>query len=234
MCLVFVYKLSHSVLLGEDKIIKGDLVNFDVMDGMLSSDLNPVYDKNSEFVIKPSSLIKAKSRKDQSLSSLLEKLRIAKFTSLSSETSKKSIKYESQLGEGEYKLGTGLGRRKTRKKVSSFRAQLWDRMKILQSNAIDEDTNYGKIMKVIDKHSFQFQECYEKALLRDENLSGKVVFLLKLSRSKVKKSGLELQGEGDSRSRRMFTHCLFQESKKLVFLHNKGDVSVKFNLIFGL
>ena len=221
-------------MLGEDTIIKGDLVNFDVMDGMLSSDLNPVYDKNSKFIIKPSSLIKSKRRKDQSLASLLEKLKEAKFTSLSNKTSKKNIKYESQIDQEDYKLGAGLGWRKTRKKISPFRTQLWDRMKILKSNTIDEDTDYGKIMKVIDQHSFQFQECYEKALLTDESLSGKVIFLLKLSHSKVKKSGLELQGEGNSSSRRMFTHCLFQESKKLKFSHNKGNVSLKFNLIFGL
>ena len=233
-CFFFFYKFSSTVLVVEDKILKKDIVNFDIMDGMLSSELNPVYDENSEFIIKPSTLIRAKERKDKSLTSLLEKLRGTGVTSLSSKTFKKNIEYGSQIGQEDYKLRAGLGMRKTKKKISTFRAQLWDRMKLLKSDTSNENDPYGGIMKVIDRHSFQFQECYEKGLLKDEKLSGKVVFLLKLNRSKVRKSGLELQGEGNSISRRIFTHCLFQESKKLVFSENKGNVSIKFNLIFGL
>lgn len=233
-CCIFFYKFSNVVLLSENKIIKKETIDFDIMDGMLSSELNPVYDEDSEYIIKPSSLIKSEERKAQSLISLLERLRESKITSLSNKALKKSIKYESQVGQGKYKLRSGLGLRRTRRKISPFRAQFWDRMKMLKSDATSKYIPYGGIMKVIDRHSFQFQECYERALLKDENLSGKVIFLLRLNRSKVAKSGLELQGEGNPASRRMFTHCLFQESKKLVFLENKKNVSIKFNLIFGL
>ena len=89
-------------------------------------------------------------------------------------------------------------------------------------------------MKVIDQHSFQFQECYERGLLKDESLSGKVIFLLKLRQSQVKKAGLELKGKGNPASRKELTRCLFNESKKLTFSNNKGNISIKFNLIFGL
>ena len=231
--LIFFYYSLGSVVLIEDQIVQGDIVDFDIMDGMLSSEVDPVYDKTSPFVIKPSSLIR--KRKDQSLTDLLEKLRDMKTTSLSGRTSKKRKKYKSQIGQEDYKLKAEWGWKGAKKKIPSQRANLWSRVKSLQSDSTaNQNVNYSEIMKVIDRHNFQFQECYEQALLRDESLSGKVIFLLKLNRSQVKKAGLELKGKGNPASRRALTRCLFRESKKLVFSNNKGNISIKFNLIFGL
>ena len=234
-CLFFFYNFLSPVLIGEDKTIKGEAVDFDIMDGMLSSDLDPVYDKTSEFIIKPSSLIN-RDKKGQSLANLLERLKESKPTGLSfGRTSREGRKRRSQIGQAENKLKAGLGWKKTKKKVSPLKSQFWENVKMSKSEAATEGSmDHGGIMKVIDKHSFEFQDCYERALLKDESLSGKVIFLLKLNQSKVKKAGLELKGEGNPPSRRELTRCLFQESKKLVFLNNKGNISIKFNLIFGL
>ena len=96
------------------------------------------------------------------------------------------------------------------------------------------NVNTTDIMKVIDGHSFQFRNCYERALLQDESLSVKVVFLLKLNGSRVETVRLEMKGQGSARSRRALSHCLFRESKKLIFSSNQESLSLKFNLIFGL
>ena len=131
-----------------------------------------------------------------------------------------------------------MGWKKTKREITPLKVQLWDHMKMFKTDktkkTVAANQENTEIMKVIDQHSFQFQECYEEALLLDEKLSGKVIFLLKLNRSKVKKSGMELEGQGNSNSRRKLTRCLFKESKKLVFLKNRKNISVKFNLIFGL
>ncbi len=76
------------------------------------------------------------------------------------------------------------------KKVTPLKVQLWNHMNLSQSSTAGEGVNYTDIMKVIDKHSFQ--TCYEKALLKDEKLSVKLVFLLKISQSKVQNTRLEL------------------------------------------
>ena len=235
------YRLINPILLGEATIIAKETLDFDIMDGMVSSHLDPVYDEMSEFIIKPSALIKNEDRKKVDLSNLLDQLKTSTGPALSNKVVGKDREYKSRLGQEEESLKAGLKKRSRPKpRITRInkpsRSQLWDRMKLLKTTQRQKGgpVNYGDIMKVIDKHSFQFQECYEKALLRDESLSGKVTFLLKLNRNKVKKTGLELKGKGNTKSRRALTRCLFQASKSLSFPKNTQKVSVKFNLIFGL
>ena len=232
------YDFVGSVLIGESEVVAREAIDFDIMDGMISSDLDPVYDESSDFVIKPSALIKKEDRKKLSLGYLLDKLRASKNPVLSRGSLRKSKKeYASNIGREEQRLKSKLGwsgRKKRKKKIKPLQVQLWDRMKLLKSKATEAQVNYGDIMKVIDKHNFQFQECYERALLIDEKLSGKVTFLLKLNHSKVRKAGLELKGKGSSGSQRELTRCLFRESKSLLFPKNRQKISIKFNLIFGI
>ena len=238
-CILFMslfYNFQNPALIGEKKIMAEDSVDFDIMDGMVSSDLDPVYDENSEFIVKPSALIKKKDRKKLSLNNLLQKLKTSKSPVLSDNFSKKNKQYDSKLRLEEQSLKSELGwrGRKRKRKIEPLRSQLWKRLKLLKSEKEETQVNYGDIMKVIDQHSFQFQECYEKALLKDEKLSGKVIFLLKLNHSKVQKAGLDLKGNGNPISQRELTRCLFRESKSLLFLKNTKNISIKFNLIFGL
>ncbi len=231
------YDFIDLVLIGEDQVIAKDAIDFDIMDGMISSDLDPVYDEKSEFIVKPSALIKKEDRKKLSLSNLLEKLRGSKSPVLSGDSPRKrKQEYASNIGQEEQKLKSNLGWRgkRGRKKIKPLQLQLWDRMKMLKSSKTEAQVNYGDIMKVIDKHNFQFQECYERALLVDESLSGKVTFLLKLNHSRVQKAGLELKGKGSPGSQRALTRCLFKESKSLSFSKNRQKISIKFNLIFGI
>ena len=232
--LIFFYNFKDAAfLLGENRIKTRATVDFDIMDGMVSGDVDPVYDKRSEFVIKPSVLIRRK-RKKRSLNALLKELKSSKGLVLSGVGHKKAEKQESRMNREEQKLKIGLGWKKTKKRVAPLRAELWDRMKLLRESRREERVDYKNIMKVIDGHSFQFQECYEKALLKDEKLAGKVIFLLKMSGPRVKKAGLDIQAGGKSSGHREFSRCLFQKSKSLVFPDNTGDISIKFNLIFGL
>ncbi len=235
-CIVFVslfYDFMDPVLMGENELTAGETIDFDIMDGMISSNMDPVYDHNSEFIVKPSALIKKEDRKKISLNNLLQQLKTSKGPVLSDSPSRKNRQDHSKLHQEEQSLKSGLGwkGRVKQKKIKPLRLRLWDRMKLLKSRTTETQVNYGDIMKVIDKHNFQFQECYEKALLKDEKLSGKVIFLLKLNQSKVQKAGLELKGKGNPMSRRELTRCLFRESKRLSFKKNTENISIKFNLI---
>ena len=232
--LMFFYGFKDAAfLLGENQIKARDTVDFDIMDGMVSGDVEPVYDKNSDFIVKPSILVRRK-RKKHSLSVLLKELKSSKGPLLSAGGLKKREKRESRISQEEQKLKIGVGWKKTKRRVRPLRAELWDRMKLLQENRREGRVDYKNIMKVIDGHSFQFQECYEKALLEDEKLAGKVIFLLKMSGSRVEKAGLDIQTGKKSSAHRTFSRCLFSKSKSLVFPGNTGNISIKFNLIFGL
>ena len=224
------------VLLGEAEVSAESEADFKIMEGMVSEDLEPVYDEFSEFVIKPSELIKKKSSRLLSLDNLLEQLRAGKAAALSDRMAGGNLeaKKPSRLGGAEGSLRARLRGRKIKKSLSLSRIQLWDHVKTLKMKGGRGKANYSEIMKVIDKHNFQFQECYELGLLKDEKLSGKIIFLLKLDRSLVKKASLKLEGQGSPASRRALLRCLYRESKKLVFLKNKKKISIKFNLIFGI
>ena len=231
--LMFFSHLKGAVLLGENQINPRDAIDFDIMDGMVSGSAEPVYDKKSEFVIKPSDLIR-RERKKHSLNTLLEELRSSKGPVLSVGGRKKQERRESRISREERKLKVGWGWKKTKRRPTPLQAELWDHIKLLRKSGRGGRADYKKIMKVIDSHSFEFQECYEEALLKDETLAGKVIFLLKMSGSRVKRAGLDIQAGGDPSARRIFSRCLFEKSKNLVFPGNTGAVSVKFNLIFGL
>ena len=158
------------------------------------------------------------------MANLLERLKESKVTGLSlGKTSKESKQYKSQIGKEEYKLRAELGWKKTKKKIAPLKSQFWDTVKMSQSDSIGKGVDYGGIMKVIDRHSFEFQECYERALLKDESLSGKVIFLLKLNSSAVKKAGLELKGKGNPNSRRDTDSLFVSGEQETCFFREQGE-----------
>lgn len=228
------------VLYDRNIFISKNVIDFELMEGMVSTYLDPVYDQNSDIIVDPAVLIGKNKNKDSqllSLSSLLKELKKSENPVLSSVFSK-SQKRKSRLDQEEKNLRAGLWGLKQgntiAKKITPMRIQLWDHMRLSNSDVVNVKVNYTHIMGVIDRHSFQFRDCYEQALLKDEKLSVKAAFFLKLDQSKVKKTKLELHGNGNPRSRRALSYCLFRESKALVFSKNKKNISVKFNLIFGL
>lgn len=230
---------TGAVLIGDQRISAESEADFKLMEGMISHLEKPVYDESSGIVVKPSRLIRKKDRRLLSLDNLLQKLRSGGGLKLSGGAFKGSEKSAARprTGAEELELKAGLRRRRTGKRLSVSRGQLWDGLRLMReaNKGGAAQVNYSEIMKVIDKHNFQFQECYELALLKDEKLSGKMVFLLKLDRAAVKKTNLRLEdGRGSPVSRRALLACLYQESKKLVFARNKRKITVKFNVIFGI
>ena len=208
------------------------VVDFQIMDGMISQDLKPVYDPNSTIFIKPLAL-----NPSSELDKLLQSLRKKSTTALSS--SRKQGKHSSRRNfsalKNRLKAGIHFGFRKPRVVSNSSRSmqQLWNRVG-LQALHSPTAGGYKDFMRVIDKHTFYFRECYEKALLKDEKLKVNASFLLTLNQSRVKKSRVSLMGAGGFAGKRQFSNCLFAQSQKLKFAGNTKNISVKFNLVFGL
>ncbi len=235
----------NSILTNKETVVIENVVDFELMDAMVSAPLDPVFDENSDIVINSSTLLEIDDEKTDkqilALDSLLSVLKKSKNPVLSADFDKQKQeqkqKHRSSLAQAERKLKAGLSlgyKKHIERKANVPRKQLWNRIRLLESDTIDGGANYANIMRVIDQHSFQFRDCYEQALLKDEKLSVKAVIFLTLSQTKVEKTKLKLQGNGNIQSRRALSHCLFQESKELVFSKNKKNVLVKFNLIFGL
>ena len=231
-------KQADAVSLGEA------MIDVQVIDGMFSDHVDPVYDPHSKIVIKAFSLNRYKVHKKLSaLEKLLEQLGRKKVSVLSKASQSQSAGAESKsrlaLVEKSLKAGVNFGfnnsrqLRKTRKRVK--RTQLWNRVNLTSLNKMKEGVmNHRDLMKVIDKHVFHFRECYEQALLRDEELTVNAHFLLRMNKAYVQSAKINLIGKGGFTSKRQMSDCLTVQSKKLNFADNKQNLSVKFSLIFGL
>ena len=180
--------VSKQVELSEEIKIRGEEVDFELTEGMVSSDVHPVYDDDSEVIIKSSLLVKPEDKQTLLLNNLLEKLKQGKMPTLSSSVLKPKSSYHSRLGQTEKTLMARLQVKSFKipeSKTGAKSAGFWNQVRMLKSDQTDSTgINNTEMMKVIDQHSFQFRDCYEKALLKDEKLSVRAVFLLKLNQSK--------------------------------------------------
>ncbi len=231
---------EESVSLGEA------IVNVELMGGMFSGHIKPIYDPKSDIVIKAFSLNRYKVYKKMTvLEKLLEQLGNQKISLLSKISNSKNIGSEkiskSRLALVEKNLQAGLSfgsnnsRSAVKKRKKIKQTQLWNRVNLTSLNKMRGGMMKQKdLMKVIDKHIFYFRECYEQALLRDEALTVNAHFLLRLQRTNVRSAKVNLIGKGGVISKKKMSNCLVAQSKKLHFTDNKQNLSVKFSLIFGL
>jgi len=215
-----------------DLVSDKNIIDFELLEGMVSAEMDSVYDENSDIIIKDSFLIKKKEIADKrlSLDNLLKELKALKVEKSTSSVAS----YKSNIHKETNDLKAGFDIIRKHRKLKPLKIQFWDQVKLSPKEGVSRDLDYSNIMQVIDQHSVSFRDCYERALLKDDKLSVKAVFLLDIANSKVKKTKLELEGQGKPSSRRQLSHCLFRESKKLLFVQNKKPISIKFNLIFGL
>ena len=219
----------------------GDMVvKFDILEGMVSSDLDPVYDPVGEVVVDPARMKDKKHLRTEALDSLLKELKSGKSPFLRASVFESARENSPRLKGEELRFQAGLSLKSPRpgsvfKNINSLQVQLWDRLRLSSSTGGEKvDMAHGEMMQVIDSHTVRFRDCYERALLKDQQLSVKAVFFLKLNQSRVQNTKLKLQGRGNPKSRFTLSRCLFRESKALVFAKNKHNVSIRFNLIFGL
>lgn len=231
--------LDLTVVHTTNQVIVPKIVNFTLETGTISPNLNNIYDKNSEFIINKKDLIIEKRKND--LKTLLDKLHgKKKFVGLKeslllAKDAAKNTHHSNLDKEEAYLQGQlrGSHNKFIINKTPSTNAQLWNNINLLKGNSKGVKVNYTKIMQVIDKHRLKFRECYEKALLKDESLSVKGIFIMRLKKSIVASTKIKLQGKGNKKSYITMSNCLRRVSKKLLFLKNKHNITIKFNLIFG-
>ena len=251
--LILVLGLVNGVLEGslinksEEVVSLGEaIVDIEVMGGMLSGHVEPIYDSKSNIVIRAFSLNRYKIyQKMTALEKLLQKLSNKKLSILPETSRSKSVgsnkSSESRLAlvEKDLKAGMSFGfrnnRRFAKRNKQLTQTQLWNRVNLASVGSMREGImNNQALMKVIDKHIFYFRECYEEALLKDDKLTVNAHFLLRLNKTKVKSAKVDLIGKGGLTSKRKMSNCLSAQSKTLNFADNKQSVSVKFSLIFGI
>ena len=95
-----------------------------------------------------------------------------------------------------------------------------------------EDVSSQELMQIISKNDKDFQSCYEKALMVDENLGGQVDFIVETGHTGLVTSAVvQFAGKGSLASQAQLKNCLRSISRKFQFPTHLKTAKVKFNLI---
>lgn len=93
------------------------------------------------------------------------------------------------------------------------------------------DKELELIREILGKRQIVFRNCYERALLSDEKLSGKVDFLFTIAAGgRVGQTQVQFQGNGNSSSQSLLKSCLGEVSQAIQFPSSISGRRIKFNL----
>ena len=89
--------------------------------------------------------------------------------------------------------------------------------KSLEQEDSSSENSVNRLREYLSKEEARFQQCYERALLLDRSMSGKVEFMLEFgAQGRISDAQVLYQGEGQDGSRNFLSTCLVTASKKLV------------------
>ena len=136
-------------------------VDFELTEGMVSSDVQPLYDSEGYVIIKPSRLLKPTDKQAQLLSDLVAQLKKGESLALSSSAPKSSFQSPPRLRPVDSSLMSNLQVKSfkipERKVKANKSAGFWNHIHKSKSEPTSmAHINDTEIMKVIDRHSFQF------------------------------------------------------------------------------
>lgn len=86
-----------------------------------------------------------------------------------------------------------------------------------------------ELKKIVKKYNHKFQSCYEKALIKDELLSGKAIITLTFERSAI----VDFKGIGLASSISFLKKCIKNESQKIRSSNHISGKKVRFSLFFN-
>ncbi len=97
------------------------------------------------------------------------------------------------------------------------------------------DADIEKVQKILAAHNSQFRDCYEKALLYDDKLSGVVDLLFSVGNtgagSKTEAKLNQAKGGGTGAGMNQFRSCLESIGRRLVFPRAIAGNQIKFGLM---
>lgn len=196
----------------------------------LSPDVETVYDPYGDVkVVKPVKKKKKKSAKSR-MAQLLEKL--SQMTPV--QVDENAQPSEDDLKNALAKIQKSKSGSKTdRDALMAQRQKLLADMRERNSQRQNMGAKVASLVKLIGKKSESFQECYEKALLTDQDLSVHASFLFSLGgKGEVDKTLIRIRGAGSGKSKRVLDSCLKSKTRLLSFPETYKGMKFKFNLLF--
>ncbi|MEO0336473.1 MAG: hypothetical protein AAF202_08765 [Pseudomonadota bacterium] len=195
----------------------------------VSQDVEAAYDNTSDILVKP------KPKKKRNRPSRFEKLlamlgntanAAAPGRKTLSEKQLEKLLASSSLAESQ-KLEQALLNSKSGQGLSQ------DILNKLQSSEIDHKKYQKQVSKMRDLIQGQypsFRSCYEKALLLDQDLQGRVGLFVRIE--DTPNVQVQFRGQGTGKSKGQLINCLKAKTKSLSFPSGSKGVAVKFNLVF--
>ena len=103
---------------------------------------------------------------------------------------------------------------------------------VMHQQEVAYKENVKVLRELLQGNKRTFQGCYEKALLKDDLLSGVSSLQLKVNEGRLIDASSTFKGDGHKSAVGALKECLKSQSKKLNLSKIKGAHKVKFNLVF--
>ncbi len=88
------------------------------------------------------------------------------------------------------------------------------------------------ILSEIQTKSIDYQQCYEKVLLKDKSLEGKITMKLFVVGKRIKSTTIDFNGKGKTASVNLLKNCLSVSNEKVKFEKENLGRKVQFSLLF--
>jgi hypothetical protein len=104
--------------------------------------------------------------------------------------------------------------------------------KIVKENEEVYKENVKELRDILQKNQKRFQVCYEKALLKDDLISGVSSLMLMVKDGSLINISSTFKGDGHKSAIGVLDNCLGKKSRSLKLSKIQGAHKIKFNLVF--
>ncbi len=103
---------------------------------------------------------------------------------------------------------------------------------IAKENKVIYEENVNLLRDLLQKNQKKYQTCYEKALLKDDLMSGVSGLVLTVHNGILNNVDTTFKGDGHKEAVDTLGKCLVERSHSLNLKHISGSHKIKFNLVF--
>jgi|GEM_PF-2971691 len=213
----------------ESDVDLGSVINVEPIGMVAPLKVIPVYDNSSDILIKLPIQRPAVPTKSQVLGGLLSQLRGTR-AQVSTQEIQSDLEKPSQGGS----LETQMKAVALKTGQALTKEQMWNQLRYSRREVKKKVSVDGaSLMNPISKNYYRFQNCYERALLVDKDLSVNTTVTVSLQGSGTFDRGtVSFKGPGSNASKSKLQGCILKEVRGISFPRNGEEVSFKFNLIF--
>ena len=137
--------------------------------------------------------------------------------------------FSSEVAENDYTEELDQKTLEEVKKLGLTKSQMNE---IAKENKVIYQENVKLLRDLLAKNQKSYQTCYEKALLKDDLMSGVSGVVLTVQNGNLSAVDTTFKGDGHKTAVEALDKCLIERSQHLNLKHIAGSHKVKFNLVF--